>query len=341
MPIIIKTFFFFISILKRKNISFQEYQINHFFSFRLFVFQEKAKPIADIIFIHGMTPMGIEDERQINICQSLANIGYRVLAPEIEEIKKCRLLLSENITKLEQQIISLQNHPVIKLKEFSFFSPSYSGSLSMIIATKKNLSHQVRAICCVGSFFDFVKIFKYWMENNEVDSYGRLIILREYFIDLLGENSDLVEGLKLAIKDNWYKSNNLEKYKKQMDPKAYSELEKILTNREKKYSLINDLSIFVKKIIQGLEFNEIARKINCSVLLVHGKNDLLVPCNESVEMSQSLRKKKKTHKLLLTSILDHANPSISIGRIGGVIRLIFYFSWFLKAAKRPLKYFKN
>jgi len=47
---------------------------------------EKGFPEKSILLVHGMAPDGNKDYRIINICNSLALCGYRVISPFFKQI---------------------------------------------------------------------------------------------------------------------------------------------------------------------------------------------------------------------------------------------------------------
>lgn len=291
---------------------------------------EPVKPNNKIILIvQGMTVRGINDPRLLKQCEILRQLGYLVYLPHYPEIQNLDIR-PESITNICKDIneISIQNQN----KSIGIISVSFSGALSIIAASKKETKNLVHSLLIVGSFAHFKTIFEFLLLRKDKDPYGFYILLKNY-IELLPEYNipQLKEAFYIAAVDDALKRNPplLEEHFK-----TYPEIKSIFydlkENLEKRKKILDTLlkSPIILELCKEFDvFNHI-KDLKAKLSLIHGKNDTVIPPNESLLLYEECKKHGIPSKLAITSLLDHGNIQFNIGLIKEFYKLIETLNFF-------------
>ena len=305
----------------------------------------KQKKLPIIVFIHGMSPMGIDDKRQTRLCQSLASLGYLVLAPEISSIKNCNPSpeIIDELGILFKAIYQKYQ------QNFSIFSASYSSTACMLtIAQREHLNQIISSVLSINCFSSLTRICKYWFESEDVDPYGTHIFLKRYFAALDQTHQNILQKknkrykelsimFEKAILKNWYalqennSSYNLE-YDSFLNKLSKQNKELFLSlcsSSHKRLEYYENIMNYFRTYKDSLELEKMANAIKIPIFLLHGKHDKLMPSQESVYLSHEFKKNSIQYLLLISPLIEHSNDQISFYKYPiDIIKLLLFFTRF-------------
>jgi hypothetical protein len=286
-----------------------------------------------IVTINGLAPLGNRDPRFIIVNKSLQKIGYTVVSPFYREICEFKISL-RNVEDIKDSIQFIaSDRQLTPTGKVSIFAPSFSGSLSLIAATDPEIMKLLDTICTVGAYGNVETIIENLFSIQELDEYGRLILLYNFLPISIGSNPSLFQAFEYAILDNYHKNKDnlfqphFSKMKKKdqiLFERIKNEPEfriehwrKIVKNGGKSRILLTELSVL----------HHIS-KLNLPILLVHGEKDDVVPPSESKLVYDSLQSRKVKSKLCITNLISHGDTGFSLKTVLEIPKIIDSFSFF-------------
>ncbi|TGL33510.1 alpha/beta hydrolase family protein [Leptospira perdikensis] len=300
----------------------------------------KTKSLGTIVTINGLAPLGNRDPRFIIVNKSLSKLGYTVISPFFEEICDYKISL-RNIDDIKDSILYISGKKEISpTGKVSIFAPSFSGSLSLIAASDKQIAERINTLCAIGAFTNVDDIIGNLFANQNLDEYGRMILLLNFLPLSIGENKSLFKAIKLAILDNYYKYKNnlLEPHYSKMkkaDRDFFENLKYDSAFRMKHWEIILKKGGKNRNLLTALSVTNYIHSLNLPILLIHGTTDDVVPANESLLLHQKLVALGVECKLCITSLISHGDTGFSFKTLLEVPKLISSFSFFfLKAYDR-------
>jgi pimeloyl-ACP methyl ester carboxylesterase len=301
------------------------------------VYRPKGVTKGTIITINGLAPLGNRDPRFILVNKGLVKLGYLVICPYYEEI--CNFKISiRNIEDIKDSIDSISRNPhYTKTGKVSIFAPSFSGSLSLIAATDGMISGRINGICTIGAYGNVEKVIGNLFENQNLDEYGRMILLLNFLPISIGENKDLFKALRLAILDNYYKyKDNLlaphYQVMKKKDRELFDQLKNDTNFRMKHWNAILKKGGKNRILLTALSVTSHIEALKIPTLFVHGAKDDVVPATESEMMHEKLSKIGRPSKLCITNLISHGDTGFSPRTLIELPRLIDSFSYFFRNA---------
>lgn len=278
------------------------------------------------MLMHGMNHFGINDQRVQHLAKALVSVGYRVILPEINEIKNLKV----NALQAYEDFFELYFQE--RQERVKLFLISFSGGLAINAISRRDYGEYIDAIIAVGGFSDFKKTINYANKNYLYDDYALNIVfynyyqyihrsekIKKYFYDSLIFNSlNIKNDEYLKTKNDLSKIERLEIDRLKLDSHYRFEICKkiIFDNMDFIYQLspINHCHLLNKRI-----------KIN----ILHGNNDKIISKEESVNLFFSLN---RTHRvnLFLTDLISHGDNQSMFSNLLDVPKIANFFNNFLK-----------
>lgn len=296
------------------------------------IYAVAKKPRGTIVFIHGMSLLGNKDPRQIKVCSSLAKAGFIVIAPDFKEIRQTQITekSQENLVRLSQAI--LEKKELCPTGKISFFAPSFSAAIAIRASAHKALQKKVGAICSVGTFAHVDHVIRFVLQNENSDDYARLIILKNFIELAIGKNPTVKKALELKIEDNWHRraveEQKFPKFLLKLTKKEQNKIKDLVENRKVAQKYFHTFLPKIEDLSRKINPYLVLDNLSCAVLLLHGKNDNVIPSHESLFLYQELKKRNIPAKLLVTSYISHGDNKISFAKLKELISVIKAFSWY-------------
>lgn len=295
-----------------------------------------------IIFLHGMSPLGISDPRQVVVAKALAAAGFRVICPELPEIRNLRVE-AQSIVRFRNILLHLkEDRELCPAGRFALFAPSFSGAICLKVAADNEIAGAIRAIAAIGAFSRIERSLQHLMHDEHADPYAKLVILAN-FLPRLKEGKRLGRYYLAAAHDNWQETaakNPLlagfeptDKQRKELRRLNATErrlIDRIAQDTQFRIRLGERLLGVMQDTLRAYNVSEVAGEIRAPVFLLHGADDDVIPARESTDLFPLLREAR----LVVTPLMGHSDAAISLHLIGDVWRLIAGFAWFFRKAAR-------
>jgi pimeloyl-ACP methyl ester carboxylesterase len=297
-----------------------------------------------IVFLHGMSPLGISDPRQIVAAKALAAAGFRIICPELPEIRNLKVK-AESIERFQKILRHLkENRELCPTGRFALFAPSFSGAICLKVAAHKDLADSITAVAALGAFSRIERSLNHLMHDEHADPYARLIILAN-FLPRLKEGRRLGRYYLAAAHDNWQETasrnpsltgfeptDERSKELRRLSPAERKLVARIAEDTAFRIALGGRLLRVMQDTLDAYNVSEVAGAIRAPVYLLHGAFDDVIPARESTELFPLLREAR----LVVTPLMGHSHAAVSLRLLvyiwGDVWRLVAGFAWFFRKA---------
>jgi fermentation-respiration switch protein FrsA (DUF1100 family) len=282
-----------------------------------------AEPAAGIVLVPGAVPQGKDDPRLVAFATTLARARFAVLAPALSGVRELRVRPSDAREVADAFAWLASRTDLAPGGRAGIGAFSYAVGPAVLAALEPDIRERVRFILAVGGYHDLyrsVRFFTtgYFEEDGKArhmkpDDYGRLVFAygakaylhaqRDHeLIEAIAERkrrdraadvADLVAGLSREARAVYELAVN-------SDPARFAPLLAGLPP-----ALLADLDAL------SLHNKDLSR-LKARLLLVHGRNDNLIPYSETLALAQAAPQAKAT-VWLIGRLLGHVD--LSAGRV--------------------------
>ncbi|MCF8254686.1 MAG: hypothetical protein K9H61_09455 [Bacteroidia bacterium] len=288
-----------------------------------------------IITFTGFAMSGFRDKRMAVVNNAFRKMGYRVITPKIQTIDSL-LIHPKGIEEVKEVIQSILADPILNPNKFrpAIFAPSFTAGIAAL-AIAEMPANTVSSLCLLGSFSDFESTIQFALTNEKnVDDYGMHILMKNFLKYELGDNTELEDLVQTALEDNGLKRakpllpdllaktkpQTVELYKKLRYDTAYRS-EVIM----RAWTKIPDFATWKDRLDLSIH----ARKITCPVAIIHGKDDNVIPSNQSVLLHSLITENNQNVHLELSNLLDHGDLKLSFEIFKDIANLAKAFNYFV------------
>lgn len=287
-----------------------------------------------------MSPLGISDPRQMKAAAALAAAGFRVICPEIPDIRNLQVT-GESIEIFIGLVQSIcENADLCANGRAALFAPSFSGAICLKAAADPRIAGSITAICALGAFSRIERSLHYLMHTDEADAYARLIILAN-FLPRLKIGKGLKRYYLAAAHDNWNatasRNQNLSGFSqtnmaaaelKRLTPVQRRLVNRIENDKPFRRELGKKLLTVMSDTLAAYNVAEVATEVKAPVFLLHGAHDDVIPARESTELYPLMHRAR----LVVSPFIGHADTAVSLKQLPDVWRLISGFAWYFRCA---------
>jgi pimeloyl-ACP methyl ester carboxylesterase len=302
------------------------------------IYDSPKSGATPIVFLHGMSPLGISDPRQVRAVQALVHAGFRVICPEIPAIRNLHIEAGSITVFIALLKNILADRVLAPGGRLALFAPSFSGAICLKAATDAGVADRISAVCAMGSLAGIRGSMEYLFLSAEADAYARFIVLANY-LPLVKKYAALGRVFSAMAHDNWsenaaenpllpgirktgYTQEALRKLKAAQRKTA----ESLRDDGAFRAGVFTELAPFMEKEIAAYDVLSVAPQITAPVFLLHGESDNVIPPQESQQLAARLRK----NRLVISPFVGHGDSKVSISRIPDIFRLINGFAWYFK-----------
>lgn len=293
-----------------------------------------------IVFLHGMSPLGIADPRQIVAAKALTAAGFRVVCPELPEIRNLRVE-AESIGRFRNILHHLKNDPgLCPAGRFALFAPSFSGAICLKVAADSSVRDKISAVAALGAFSRIERSLQHLMHDDAADPYARLIILAN-FLPRLREGRRLSPYYLAAAHDNWQQTASQNpslpgfgptdvrsRELRRLNATERRLIDRIAVDKAFRVALGQRLLGVMQDTLDAYNVSDVAFRVAAPVFLLHGAGDDVIPARESAELYPLL----KEARLVVTPLMGHSHAAVSLRLAGDVWRLVSGLAWYFRKA---------
>lgn len=265
-------------------------------------------PRGTVVVIPGMTITAHRDPRLHNLAMGFARGGFRGVVLEVPDLQTLKIR-AETDRDLAERLAALAEVGLATEDRIGLLGPSFSGSLALRAATLPGAVERVRSVVTVGAYADAGPTVDYLFQSDDADPYGRLILLLNYLQVIEPVSRGQLEALRTAILDTGRppEEAELDTVLSGLPPEERSRTDAILHDPETWRAVGRAFLDQGGHVLAPLSIPPITEKLRCSVMMLHGSRDNIVPPAESHALKTALDEAGVPNHLFVTPVLDHAN----------------------------------
>ncbi|MCG8361379.1 MAG: hypothetical protein MI920_37970 [Kiloniellales bacterium] len=273
--------------------------------------------VAGLVLVPGLTPAGRNDRRFVPFAKSLARSGFRVLVPEIASLRELRVSAAnaEPIAAAVHHLSGLDRPEAPR--PVGLIAISYAAGPAVIAALEPELRDKVAFLGLIGGYYDIEAVVTYfttgyfrlgpgepWRQGSP-NAYGKWVFVQSN-APYLEDPHDRVTLISMAMR----KRRNLEADIADLVAALGDEgrrVHDLLENRdpERVAALIAALPVSLRNELTALDLKRRDLDgLGARLLLVHGRDDPVIPSIESEKLAAALPEGQS--RLYLADNLIHA-----------------------------------
>ncbi|XDD45957.1 alpha/beta hydrolase [Leptospira sp. WS39.C2] len=304
-------------------------------TFLFFPQGKDPKSLPGVYIQHGMSAMGIDDQRIIDLAENIANTGHSVILPELPEVKGLKIE-EQTITNIQNLMMEIYaNKQLFNGEKLGYLSASFSAGMGIIAASRTNTRNKIKASMLIGGYCNFFEAVPFVFTNYEVDPYAVYVILYNM---LHRFEPDMAEELEQV-----YYEAALDNGLKRIGQNAKSEIQLEKTSKRAKefFHEVHHDRLFrislAKRVLETVPdrmpenlspFYQL-ESLSGPVALLHGKTDPVISAGESEKLASLFQKKGITYVHRTSTALTHGDSLPLHSQIFGVPALLQTFGSFL------------
>src|SRR5512139_636092 len=256
-------------------------------------------PRAAIVAVPGAVPLGKDDPRLVAFATTLARAGFAVLAPDLAGFRQLRIRPADAQEVADAFAWIAGRTELAPAGRAGMAAFSYSVGPALLAALRNDIRERVRFVVAVGGYYDLPRAMRFfttgWFEHDgrwqriTPDDTGRMVLVYSG-LDYLADGADRAVFDRMVAQ-------------RMRDPRAdLSPLAAELgTGARSLYALaVNDdparfpdlfarLPEAMRADIERLDLaRHDLRPLRARLILVHGRNDNLIPWPESLALAAAV-----------------------------------------------------
>ncbi len=334
----IKFLVLFTGLIKTKKVYIDDivlksiYKKNKFYKTKIYKSNLNSNPKKVIFLAHGMSGFGIDDDRLFELAKNLTRMGFTVVTPEFEEVKSLKII-PETVQNIRDCFFCIEKF--FPNSKVGFFSVSFSAGMGLVAFSEAEISKKVKSILVVGSFFEMQNPSKFVVDNFDKDDYGTFILFYNFF-EFIFKSTNLKNLFLARALDNGMRRHNTSlalspKLEKKLTKSEKENYYKITTNAQYRKDLIEKIISKSSKFSAQISPKFFVSSIKSKLTLIHGKNDLVIPESETIQLSKFLTENKIKHNVCFTELLSHGDRVSYLDKLDKIPILAKTFGMFFKS----------
>ena len=281
----------------------------------------EGTPEAGVVLVPGAVPEGKDHESLVELARALARVRFAVLTPELSGYRELEIR-PDQIREVADAFRYLVEHEELApAGRAGIGAFSFAVGPAVLAALEQDIRDRVRFVFGVGAYHDLrnaIRFFTtgYFEENGELRSaefseYGRLVFAKSAQ-DQLREPTDrtTLEAMVEAKMKN--PASDVSALAGALGPEGQS-VYRLLTNAdpERTAALISDLPEETVAMIDVLTLaDKDLQALRARLILVHGKNDELIPYTESIALAGAAAPSRSS-VIIVNNALGHVDLRFS------------------------------
>ena len=280
-----------------------------------------GKPEAGIVLVPGMVQEGKDAPSLVAFATTLARVRFAVLAPQLTGYRELRIEPGQAREAADAFRYLVDRDDLSPEGRAGIAGISYALGPVVLAALEDDIRQRVRFILGVGGYHDLRTAIRFVTTGYfEVDGsprsvkpseYGKLVFVKSVVHDLREPKDRAIfeEIVEVKLKDI---NADVSPLAEALGPEGMS-VHRLLTNTDprKTAQLIAALPAATVATIDALTLSDRdLTRLTARLLLVHGKNDALIPYPESVALGGAVAP-SRARVFVLNQVLGHVDVTLS------------------------------
>lgn len=278
-------------------------------------------PRAAIVAVPGAVPLGKDDPRLVAFATTLARAGFAVLAPEIAGYRQLRMRPADADAVADAFAWLAAREDLAPAGRAGIAAFSYSVGPALLAALRDDVRERVRFVVGVGGYYDLPRAMRFfttgWFEHEgrwqrtTPDDTGRMVLAYSG-LDYLADGADRAVFDRMVALRMADPRADLAPLAAQLGPGARSLYALALNDDPARFpDLFARLPAAMRADIARLDLaRHDLRPLRARLLLVHGRNDNLIPWPESLALAAAVPE-GQARVFVIRRVLGHVDLGVS------------------------------
>lgn len=281
----------------------------------------EGKPRAGLVLVPGAVPQSRDDPRIVAFAQTLARAGFAVLVPDMAGFRDLAIH-PRDAREVADAFAYLVSRPELAPEGRAGMAAfSYAVGPAVLAALELDIRERVRFIVGVGGYHDLTRAARFvttgWFEHAgrwqaiAPDEYGQLVLVRSAmpYLASARDRALLEAMIQRRLKD---RAAGLDDLAAQLGGEGQA-VYVLGTNRDRDRfpALFDALPANMKRDIAALSLaDKDLTRLKARLILVHGRNDNLIPYPETLALSNAVGR-ERARVFLIHRILGHVDLGLA------------------------------
>jgi pimeloyl-ACP methyl ester carboxylesterase len=210
-----------------------------------------------LVLVHGLTPEGKDDARLIHAAELFARLGFDVAVPTIPGLTRLRLRPSD-VSPIVATLAARREPALV-------VGVSVGAGLGILAAADETVHDRVRMVLSLGGYASALELVRYYLtgEFSYREARGRIAHDPALVRAFVAANDDLFDpALRATIASG---------------------------DRARVTRALDTLSPELRRLLDRLSPERAVRRIRAPLILVHGRDDPVVPYSETLRLADARR----------------------------------------------------
>lgn len=278
-------------------------------------------PRAALVAVPGAVPQAKDDPRMVAFASTLARAGFAVLVPDLSGYRELRIRPSDT-REIADAFAWIGRQPELApAGRAGMFAFSYSVGPAVLAALEADIREQVRFVVGLGGYHDLPRAMRFfttgWFEHAgqwqrlTPDDTGRMVLVYSS-LDYLAEGDDRALFERMVGERTRDPRADLSPLAAQLSAAARPVYELAVNDAPARFAeLYARLPEAMRADIDQLD---LARHdlgpLRARLLLVHGRNDNLIPWPESLALAAAVPE-GQARVYLIRGVIGHVDMGVS------------------------------
>jgi len=276
-------------------------------------------PRAALVAVPGAVPLGKDDPRLVAFATTLARAGFAVLAPDIEGYRELRIRPADTQDIADAFAYVASRPELAPQGRAGMFAFSYSVGPALLAALQDDNRNRVRFIVGVGGYYDLPRAMRFfttgWYEHDgqsqriTPDDTGRMVLAYSS-LDYLENEADRDVFDRMVAQRMRNPDIDLTPLAETLSQGARGVYDLAVNDDPARFdALFAQLPGRMRADIDQLDLaRHDLRPLKARLILVHGRNDNLIPWPESQALAAAVPE-EQARVFLIRHVLGHVDLS--------------------------------
>ena len=277
-------------------------------------------PRAGLVLVPGVVPQSRRDPRIVAFANTLARAGFALLVPDMAGFRELRID-SSDVREVADAFAYLVSRPELApAGRAGMAAFSYAVGPVVLAALEPDIREQVRFVVGVGGYHDLSHAVRFFTTGRfehagrwqaiAPDAYGQLVLVRSAmpYLTSVHDRALLNAMVERRLKDSSARIDDLAAQLGGDGRGIYA----LVTNRDPSRfpALFNALPADMRSELAALNLaDKDLTRLKARLILVHGRNDNLIPYTETLELADAVGG-QRARVFLIHRILGHVDLSV-------------------------------
>lgn len=279
-------------------------------------------PRAALVAVPGAVPQGKDDPRMVAFATTLARVGFAVMVPDLAGYRQLRIRPTD-AREIADAFAWIRRQPELAPGgNAGMFAFSYSVGPAVLAALEDDIREQVRFVVGLGGYHDLPRAMRFfttgWFEHAgswehiRPDDTGRMVLAYsslDYLADAAADRAVFDRMVAQRLDDP---RADLAPLAAKLSPDAHAVYALALNADPARFdALFAGLPRSMREHIARLDLarHDLA-PLQARLILVHGRNDNLIPYTESLALAAAVPA-GQARVFLIRSVLGHVDMGVS------------------------------